>query len=148
MWRWWRGRCTTAGWWRPPGGTIQLVLLAPSGHPLAGRRVSWEEVAAEVLLIREPGSGTRRVVLEGLREAGLVPGRSLELGSNDSITQGVAAGLGVAFASAASAADQLALGRVAQVQVAGLSLHRTLSRLSVSGRRRSRAAAAFEAMLE
>ena len=125
----------------------ELVLIAPAGHRLAGMDVAWAEVRREVLLVREPGSGTREVVSGALAALGLTPGRTIELGSSEVLVQGVAAGLGVGFVSAAAAADQLALGRVAAVAVRKLRIRRTLARLEVRGRRSTAAALAFTALL-
>jgi len=126
----------------------ELVLIAPGGHPLAGREVGWAEVVRESMLVREPGSGTGEVAAAALQERGLVAGRTMELGSTEAIKQAVAAGLGLAFVSRAAAADQLALGTVAVVEVRGLRVRRTLTRLALVDRRLSPAVRAFESVLE
>ena len=126
----------------------ELVLIAPRAHRLAGRRTSWREVRREVLLVREPGSGTRDVVAQGLAAAGLAPDRTMELGSTEAIKQAVAAGLGLAFVSRAAASDQLAVGAIAMVTVRGLHLSRTLTRLTLRGRAASATAAAFGKVLD
>lgn len=126
----------------------ELVLIAPRGHRLAGRRTTWREVRREVLLVREPGSGTRDVVAQGLAAAGLAPDRTVELGSTEAIKQAVAAGLGLAFVPRAAALDQLALGALATVHVRGLRLSRTLTRLTLGGRTPGAAAAAFGSVLD
>jgi DNA-binding transcriptional LysR family regulator len=126
--------------WREDG----LVLIAPARHPLAGRSVAWPRVAAERLLVREPGSGTAEVVAAALAARGLRVGRTVELGSTEAIKQAVAAGLGLAFVSRAAAADQLALGTVALVTVRGLAIRRTLARIALAGRRPSTMARAFD----
>ena len=126
----------------------ELVLIAPRTHRLAGRRTSWREVRREVLLVREPGSGTRDVVAQALAAAGLAPDRTMELGSTEAIKQAVAAGLGLAFVSRAAATDQLAVGAIATVSVRGLHLSRILTRLTLRGRAASAAAAAFGQVLD
>jgi DNA-binding transcriptional LysR family regulator len=126
----------------------ELVLIAPSGHPLARRAVGWAQVVRESLLVREAGSGTGEVVATALEERGLVAGRTMELGSTEAIKQAVAAGLGLAFVSRSAAADQLALGTVAVVEVRSLQVRRTLTRLALVDRRPSPTAQAFESVLE
>jgi DNA-binding transcriptional LysR family regulator len=130
----------------------ELVLIAPAGHPLtrapAGRGVRWAEVAREPLLVREPGSGTGEVVAAALATRRLVPSRTCELGSTEAIKQAVAAGLGLAFVSRAAAEDQLALGKLAVVRVAGLEIRRHLSQLLLVDRHQSATAQAFRAMLK
>jgi DNA-binding transcriptional LysR family regulator len=60
----------------------------------------------------------------------------------------VAAGLGLSLVSELAAADQLALGRIGVVRVAGLPVRRALTRLRLAGREPSAAARAFEELLE
>lgn len=48
----------------------------------------------EPLVLREPGSTTRRVLEAQIERAGVVPGVVMELGSNEAIKHAVAAGLG------------------------------------------------------
>lgn len=124
-----------------------LVLVVPAGHKLARGKVSWSEVKKEVLLVREPGSGTREVMESGLKAGDHVPERTVEMGSTQAIVQAVAAGLGVAFVSRAAAADHIALGRIELVQVRGVHLSRTLMRVDVRGRKMGAAALAFVEML-
>lgn len=46
-----------------PWRSDELVLIASPSHPLAvQRRVSLRELAAQIVIMREPGSGTREVV--------------------------------------------------------------------------------------
>jgi DNA-binding transcriptional LysR family regulator len=128
----------------------ELVLIAPAEHPLTrlGRAARWSEVAREPLLVREPGSGTGEVVATALAARRLMPSRTRELGSTEAIKQAVAAGLGLAFVSHAAAEDQLALGKLAVVRVAGLEIRRHLSQLTLPGRRQSAVAQAFRALLK
>ena len=127
----------------------ELVVIAAPTHPLARRAVASPGALRDTLMIvREPGSGTRDVVRAALRASGIRPARTLEVGSTEAIKQTVAAGLGVAIVSHAAAADQLRLGTLRVVSVDGLAIRRTLSRLALVGRPAGAATRAFEAMLE
>jgi DNA-binding transcriptional LysR family regulator len=128
----------------------ELVLIAPPSHRFAQSPdpVSPALLQDEILAVREPGSGTGEVVAAALNAAGIVPRRMIEIGSTEAIKQLVAAGLGVALVSATAAADQIALGRLRRVKLAGMSVQRMLTRLSLVGRQPSAAAAKFEAMLD
>ena len=79
------------------------------------------------LLLRERGSGSRRVVERALKEAGL-PLRSLkvamELDSTEAIISGVEAELGVGFVSRWAVGKVLRLGSVRMVAVEGLEIVR------------------------
>ena len=79
---------------------------------------------------------------------GVRPRATLEVGSTETIKQVVAAGLGIALVSAATAVDQLALGTLVTLDVRGFAVSRTLTRLSLPDRQPSAAAAAFDALLD
>jgi DNA-binding transcriptional LysR family regulator len=77
-----------------------LVALAPRDHPLARRRrIPLQAFAAEPLLVREKGSGTRMASEQFFAEHRLLPNVRMQLGSNEAIKHAVAAGLGCAILS-------------------------------------------------
>ena len=127
----------------------EMVLIVAPGHRLARAKapIATEEVAEEIFLIREPGSGTREVVLAALDRHRIVPRSMLEVGSTEAIKRTVAGGFGIAIVSAAAAADQIALGRLRTLKLRNFAVRRMLSRLSLPARQPSAAAAAFDALL-
>ena len=132
-----------------PWRTDEMALIAAPFHRLAmAAPIAPADLSTEVMLLREPGSGTREVVLDALRRAGITPGQLLEIEGTETEKQLVASGFGVAIVSKAAARDQIALGRLQVVAVQGFSLHRTLSRLDLPGRQPSSAAAAFGRLLD
>jgi LysR family transcriptional regulator, low CO2-responsive transcriptional regulator len=76
-----------------------LVVIASASHPLAGRKIKLAQLAGESWLMREPGSGTRRVAEEHFALKGFAPRVAMSLGSNEAIKHSVASGLGVAVLS-------------------------------------------------
>ena len=70
-----------------------LVVISPASHPLATRRrVRFSELADQVFLMREQGSGTR-ITIERLFAEKQTPLKvKMELGSNEAIKQAVADG--------------------------------------------------------
>src|SRR5690349_14605605 len=79
-----------------PFAPNEFVLITAPGDPLAGRReVAVEELAQRTWILREPGSGTRRLCEEYLAGRDLRP-ELLTMGSNGAIKQAVALGLGIA----------------------------------------------------
>lgn len=77
-----------------------LVVFARDDHPLAGaRRISFERIAAEPFLMREPGSGTRLIATGLFERHGLAPKISLELSDDEAIKEAILAGMGVAIMS-------------------------------------------------
>ena len=127
----------------------ELVVIAPAAHPLVRKkRVTAADLAAESFILREPGSGTRMVAEAALAEHGVHPRATMQLGSTEAIKQAVAAGLGLAVVSRAAAADQLALGYIALVQLRGVMFRRELTELRLIGRSPSAATAAFRDLLD
>jgi DNA-binding transcriptional LysR family regulator len=132
-----------------PWRTDEMVLIVGPRHPFAGDRTAIDpkRIADEILIVREPGSGSREVVAQALARLKIDPARTLEIGSTEAIKQVVAAGLGVSIVSAAAAKDQVALGRLKTVEMRGLSIVRTLWKLKAPGRVDVPAASAFERLI-
>jgi molybdate transport repressor ModE-like protein len=110
----------------------RLVLVVPPGHPWAGRRrpVTATELAATPLVVREPGSGTRRALEDALHAAlgagaPLAP-PAMEFGTGTAVREAVRAGLGPAVLSDLAVSVDLADGRLVEVPVPGLPLTRRL----------------------
>lgn len=127
----------------------QLVVVVAPAQPLAGRSpVPPTALVHELLVTREPGSGTYNTVMAALRGVGVVPKRRLEVDTAEAIIQLVASGLGFAVVSRHAAADAIALGRLEVLNVAGFDIRRPLIRLSLLAAGESAAARAFGALLE
>ena len=103
-----------------------LIIICPPDHPLAGRTgLLQSDIAGERFLMREAGSGTRTVFEEVFPAALAQPGRlRIEIGSNETIKQGVMAGLGLALISAHTVASELEMGRLTVLDVAGFPILR------------------------
>ena len=77
-----------------------LVVLARDDHPLAKERnIPIARLAREPFLIRENGSGARRIALRLFSERGLTPRIRMELGTNEAIKEAILAGLGITIMS-------------------------------------------------
>ncbi len=105
----------------------RLVVAVHPDHPWARRRrpLTMAELAATPLLVREPGSGTRRTVDLALQEFERPP-PLLELGSGAAIRSSVIGGVGPAVLSTLSIGDAVESGQLRLVEVDGLDLKRTL----------------------
>jgi LysR family transcriptional regulator, transcriptional activator of the cysJI operon len=107
-----------------------LVLVVPAAHKWANSEVTLEDLKGQPLLMREFGSGSRRVVEQALASAGLKTKDltvSMELDSTEGILSAVEAGLGVTFASRWALRNQLALGTLKLARIRGLKLARRFS---------------------
>jgi DNA-binding transcriptional LysR family regulator len=126
----------------------ELICIAAPGHSLAQKaEVTLEDLQQCVWVVREDGSGTREVVESALAPYGLPPQNRLEIGGAEGVKQAVAAGLGVAVVSREAAADQIALGKLAVVQIKEIQIRRPFYVLHLRGRPTSPAAKAFEKLL-
>ena len=91
-------------------GDDELVVVAASDHPMAGRRVDRTWLRQAPWILREPGSGTREAA-----DRWLVPGIGryrieMELGSNEAVKRAVAGGQGIALLSIHAVAEAVAAG--------------------------------------
>ncbi len=107
-----------------------LVVTAP-GHPWARRRgpLSLAEVAAAPLVMREAGSGTRDTLTDHLaaQHPPLTARIAMELGTSAAVRSAIAAGVGPGVLSRLTVRDDLVLGRLVAIEVAGPPLTRQLT---------------------
>lgn len=92
--------------------------------PREVREVAVEEMAGQVWLLREPGSGTRSTAEELFEELGISP-PTLTLGSNGAIRESVRAGLGVTLISRDAVARDLGTGALQEWRWPGPSVTRS-----------------------
>lgn len=109
----------------PPNGRLigtpfavnELVVIASLGDPLArGGRRRIEDLGGRTWLVREPGSGTRRLVEEVLAGHDMHP-RVLSMGSNGAIKHAVRFGLGVSIQSRIAVELELAAGAFSEIRL-------------------------------
>lgn len=114
----------------------QMVLVVPASHEWADQQISVDMLKPAPLLMREFGSGSRRVIEAALVKAGLKKREiriTLELDSTEGLLSAVEAGLGVAFVSRWAVRNQLTLGMLRLARVQGLKLSRMFSLVVPTG---------------
>lgn len=115
----------------------RMIAIVPQGHPwTAARVVSVSDLGKTPLLVRERGSGSRRVVESALKNSGLRLKDlkiAMELDSTEAIVSGVEAGLGVAIVSQWAVGKELHLGTVAYIAVTGLDVRRSFALVRLAG---------------
>lgn len=125
----------------------EVVAIVRADHALAGKgAVTLRDLAASPLVMREPGSGVRRLVERAFTDAGLAPSVGLELAGVEGVKQAVRAGLGVGFVSAMSMRHED--GALAALRLLPRPLTRTLSILVPHADAAARAAQRFLAMCQ
>lgn len=121
-----------------------LVVLAHAGHPLAAEKdIAFERLAREPFLMREPGSGTRMMVLKLFARHGIAPNIRVELKSDEAIREAVFAGLGVSILPRYTLGAERMLTRLVCLDVEGFPLESHWHFVYPVGRRLSPAARAF-----
>ena len=134
----------------------ELIVIAPANHPLVkvvpGKRqpkaITARQLCAQPLILREPGSGTREVLLRALADCGVEPSEIvLTLTNTEAIKGAVLAGLGLAVISRLCVTLELAGGVLAEVPTRGLKLHRSLYEVTVRRRQPGPSVQAFAALL-
>ena len=121
-----------------------LVLVVAPGHPFAKRKaVMPQELEQETIILREAGSGTRRVLERELSRIGVTVRQTFELRGCEAVKRAVAAGLGVALVSGHAVALEVDCGILCAVAIEGMQLERDLSIVSHKDVRPSAAALAF-----
>lgn len=105
--------------------TDELVVIAPAGHPLAGRKgLGLKDLAGQPFIMREAASGSRWSLEKAARKAGVKLSVAMELGSNGAIKHAVESGLGLAVISRYACALELSSGRLVELDVRGFPIRR------------------------
>lgn len=112
--------------------TDVLTLIVPPRHEFGegGGEVRASSLQGEPLILRENGSGTRRIVERALKRAGLNLKKlrvAMELDSTEAIKSAVEAGLGVGFVPRRATRKEIELGTLREIAVDGLDLEREFS---------------------
>ena len=125
----------------------ELVLAVHPEHPWAKKKsVTLNDVTGEPFIMRESGSGTRKVInriLEenGIREADL--DEVAEIGSTAAVKESIKAGIGVSILSRRAIMDDVDCGRLATVTVKGPQLIRPFHLIQRKNRKLSPIASVF-----
>ncbi len=102
-----------------------LVAIAPANHPLAKERnIPLQYLADESLIMREEGSGTRKVVQQFFEKHDTQVRINLELGNNEAIQQAVIDGLGISVLSLHTLNCAEVRNKLAILDVQGFPIHR------------------------
>ncbi len=102
------------------------ILIAAANHRLASRKkqLGAADLAEEIFITRERGSGTRMLMEQFFQKSGLTARVGMEMDSNETIKQAAIAGLGIAFISKHTVFHELQDGRLIELKVSGLPVMR------------------------
>lgn len=131
-----------------PLATHPYVLIGPASHALsAARRFDLHELRHETFLLREEGSGSRRVAEEMFKNHLFQPARSISMGSNETIKQAVMAGMGISLISMHTLPLELKTGEVCLLDAIGTPIERTWYVVHMNSKRLLPAGQKFRAFL-
>ena len=108
-----------------PFAADEVLLVAPVPNPFVLPPDG--SLAGVPLVLRQEGSGTRAAVADVLARArglGEDAGALVEVGSTEAAKRAVLAGLGLPFVSRIAVSDDLAAGRLEEVELPGLPVRR------------------------
>lgn len=98
----------------------ELVGIAKPGTlPLVDGKLAPKRIAEQMLLERESGSSTRKIVERELASIGVRPAGSWELGSSEAIKRAAREGLGISFLSRYAVAEEVERGDLVSFRIAG-----------------------------
>jgi len=124
----------------------EIAVVVPSKHEWAGQQVEIQQLCKAPLILREKGSGTRRVVEAAFKAAGIQMKHvrvAMELDSTEAIKSAVEAGLGVGFVSRRSIQKEIKLDTLREAYVTKLNMRRTFTLIYPRGPEPRGAAGAF-----
>jgi len=121
----------------PIGKDELLLVAAPALLPAGTKSLSLKQLRSIPLIVREPGSGSRRCLertfeLSGMQLTDLTI--VMEVNSNEAIRAAVTRGLGASFLSKALVLEDIARNRMRVVNVRGIRFERNFYLLQPAGR--------------
>lgn len=135
-----------------PFAQDELVLAVPAMHPWATRStVRLTELADQPFVMRERGSGTRKVMEQALTDHAVDPGSLrvvLEVTGNEAVRQALKAGTGISVISRRAIEDDIRHKMLAALRIHGVRLVRDFFLVTHKSRSRSPLGKAFLSFLE
>jgi DNA-binding transcriptional LysR family regulator len=115
-------------------GSDEIAVVAAAGHPLAGTKVRARDLVDRTVIMREPGSGTRAIIEESYRRAGLEIEPLMSVSHTEAIKRMLLSQHALAYISTLSVADELRRGELAIVEVEDMRIVRPLHMVWAKGR--------------
>ena len=117
-----------------PIGADEIAVVAAAGHPGAGHRLRAQDLVDQVVIMREPGSGTRAIVEEAYSRIGLNIEPLMSVSDTEAIKRMLLAQHALAYVSALSVKDELRRGELSVIKVDDLRIERPLHMVWLKGR--------------
>jgi DNA-binding transcriptional LysR family regulator len=125
-----------------------IVAVARADHPLSAmEQLSLKDLEPYSLVIREPGSGTRKACEEYFKDKRVHFAQTMEVSSAEAQRECVVAGLGIAVLTRHALSLELATGTLKELPVTELPLYRSWCVVQGQAKRLSPVAHAFLAFI-
>lgn len=109
--------------------TDELVLASHPGHPWAtGKSIQVADLTGHPFILREKGSGTRKVMSDFLQKHGLELAQLTvvaEMGGTEAVKQAIKARIGVSIISSRAAAEDLQRGTLVAIPIDDVRIRRS-----------------------
>ncbi|MFD1849048.1 LysR family transcriptional regulator [Oceanobacillus bengalensis] len=102
--------------------TDEMYIISSSRQPLLIR--TYKDLEKQTWIIREEGSGTRKMLERFFESYHISPARLITLGSTQIIKEGVESGLGISLLSDLTFKKELELDRIVKLDVEGTPIRR------------------------
>ncbi|MDR3427179.1 LysR substrate-binding domain-containing protein [Silvimonas sp.] len=135
-----------ARYFTQPYGSFPVIAFVAASHAFARRSsVTLQDLATQPLLMREPGSTTRRALEDAMDAARLKPRVVMDIGSREALREAVARGLGV---GTVSQAEYISDDRLRPLRIEGEPVETHIHVCCLSERRDSRLVSSFFTAVE
>lgn len=102
-----------------------LVVIAPGNKAWAKKdSISIDDLPGQTLILSRRGSGTRTIIEERLKAAGVMLKDTMEFGNTEAIKKAVEAELGISIVSQSTVAREVQLGVIKSLPLNGINLER------------------------
>ncbi|WP_114812305.1 LysR family transcriptional regulator [Paraburkholderia kururiensis] len=115
-------------------GSDEIAVIAAPGHPCAGKKLRARELVDQAVIMREPGSGTRAIIEESYRRAGLDIEPLMSVSDTEAIKRMLLSQHALAYISTLSVTEELRRGELTIIEVEDLHIVRPLHMVWAKGR--------------
>ncbi|WP_042302330.1 LysR family transcriptional regulator [Paraburkholderia kururiensis] len=115
-------------------GSDEIAVIAAPGHPRAGTKLRARELVEQAVIMREPGSGTRAIIEESYRRAGLDIEPLMSVSDTEAIKRMLLSQHALAYISTLSVTEELRRGELTIIEVEDLHIVRPLHMVWAKGR--------------
>jgi DNA-binding transcriptional LysR family regulator len=111
-----------------PFGKEEMVIIASKGHPLTRKgKITFKELSAEPFIMKENGSGTRKLVEELFARENCIPNVLMETSNTEFIKQLVQRGEGISFLVREAVIAEIGKGKLTAVPLKGRKIFMDVS---------------------